>query len=320
MIVVGSLTREYFRKNHDIELPADFRGIDNLWSVEDVKSALKILNEKFIIMTTLAERVEIYINGTGTVTIDWGDGSEIKEQNFPFDLKTGKNVFQQKAYSDGDAHTIIIVGDISYLNCAYNQLTKLDVSQNDALEELCCENNQLTILDVSKNAALINLMCNGNQIAELDVSQNTALKELWCQFNSLTSLDVSRNIALTELYCHFNKLTKLDVSNNIALEELWCEYNQLTMMDISRNSKLKKLDCHKNQLTVLNVNHNQCMLKFLICNNNLFTAAALDALFMSLPVSDGEVPIFNNPGTDDCDASIAENKGWEVIKKWKDEE
>jgi hypothetical protein len=47
------------------------------------------------------------------------------------------------------------------------------------------------------------------------------------------------------------------------------------------------------------------------CSWNQLTAAALNALFTSLPtVQSGIIYISANPGTDTCDRSIATNKGW----------
>ena len=52
---------------------------------------------------------------------------------------------------------------LKYLNCYYNQLTSLDLSNNTALTYLYCDANQLTSLDVSKKTALTFLNCGGNQ-------------------------------------------------------------------------------------------------------------------------------------------------------------
>ena len=114
---------------------------------------------------------------------------------------------------------------LTWLECSYNQLDSLDVSQNTALTTLWCFNNQLTSLNVSQNTALIYLHCYNNQLTSLDVSQNTALTEFICYNNNLTSLDVSQNTALTYLSCYSNQLTSLDVSQNIALIDLSCQNN-----------------------------------------------------------------------------------------------
>ena len=63
------------------------------------------------------------------------------------------------------------------LDCSYNQLRALDVSNNLALKELnCCGSNngsyKLSALDVSNCPALEKLNCKGNELSTLDVSKN----------------------------------------------------------------------------------------------------------------------------------------------------
>ncbi|MAW21330.1 MAG: hypothetical protein CMD16_02900 [Flavobacteriales bacterium] len=138
--------------------------------------------------------------------------------------------------------------NLENLDCGYNQLTSLDVSNNTALNILYCRENQLTSLDVSNNTALNVLYCRENQITSLDVSNNTALELLNCGTNQITSLDVSNNTALNILYCRENQLTNLDVSNNTALELLNCATNQLTSLDLrsGNNVNLDSLFCWYN--------------------------------------------------------------------------
>ena len=105
------------------------------------------------------------------------------------------------------SQTVTITGDVTRFVCQQNQLTRLDVSRNTALEGLDCMLNQLAALDVSENTALIWLFCAGNQLTALDVSQNTVLERLYCFDNQLTALDVSpKNIALTNLECYENQI------------------------------------------------------------------------------------------------------------------
>ena len=159
---------------------------------------------------------------------------------------------------------------LTSLNCIYNQLPTLDVSQNTALTYLSCYTNSLTELDVSKNTKLTYLNCNFNSLTKLDVSKNTALTELWCYYNKLPSLDVSRNTELTELWCNNNQLTKLDVSKNTKLTTLRCYNNPLTELDVELNTELTTLDCQANQLTKLDVRQNTKLTE-LTCNNNQLT-------------------------------------------------
>ena len=166
---------------------------------------------------------------------------------------------------------------LSFLNCASNQLTSLDISQNTVLVELGCFDNQLTSLDVSQNTALTNLVCWQNQLTSLDISQNTALTNLGCDDNQLTSLDVSQNTALTQLNCGNNQLTSLDVSQNTALISFGCYGNQLTSLDVSQNSALTSLSCEANQLTCINVANGNSMIFFSPLDNPNLTCIQVDA-------------------------------------------
>ena len=156
------------------------------------------------------------------------------------------------------------------LECAYNQLTSLDVTGAIALDTLYCPNNQLTNLDVSQNTALTYLRCEQNQLTSIDVSQNTALEWLNCGNNQLTSIDVSQNTALIDLFCYNNQLTNLDVSQNTTLTELACADNNLTSLDVTGAHALIIILCFNNQLTSIDVTQNPA-LEDLWCHNNHLT-------------------------------------------------
>jgi len=160
---------------------------------------------------------------------------------------------------------------LNVLDCSYNQLTSLDISQNTSLIDLICWANQLTSLDVSGATALTNLDCPFNQLTSLDVSTNTNLIELDCYNNQLTSLDVSGATALTNLNCRINSLTTLDVNGATALINLNCSFNQLTSLDVSGATALTNLDCQENNLTSLDVSQNTALTN-LDCNLNQITS------------------------------------------------
>ena len=136
--------------------------------------------------------------------------------------------------------------------------------------------------------------CDSIQIKSFDFSKNNMLEGFAFRGNQLTSLNVKKNTALTWLDLRNNKLTSLDVRKNTALIWLYCSDNQLTGLDVSQNTALKELDCSHNQ----------------------FSAEALDALFETLhsnDIEDGKtIEICHNPGTDNCNTKIAEDKGWTV--------
>ena len=198
------------------------------------------------------------------------------------------------------------------LFCNDNYLTDLDVSENTTLKYLDCIYNRLTTLDLSRNTALIVLHCDGNILTALDLSANTELIELECRYNRLTALDVSRNTDLRYFSCTGNQLTVLDVSKNTKLYYFACPSNQLTSLDVSQNTKLDELICANNLLSTLVVSRDTAPLWLDFATNQL-TASALNDLFRTLPTKYGYIFIEDNPGTHECDRSIAEEKGWEVV-------
>ncbi len=163
---------------------------------------------------------------------------------------------------------------LTALNCSYNQLTTIDISNNTALEDLMCYANQLTSLDVSNNINLWHLNCLNNQINSLDVSNNIALTDLNVSQNQLTSINIGNNINLLHFNCSNNQLTNIDVSNNTALLSIGCSGNLLTSLDITNNTALIQLSCYNNQLTTINTNYN-LELEKLYCYANQITSLDL---------------------------------------------
>jgi len=146
------------------------------WTVIDIP--------RIMTMTTSANSVSISMRGFGTASINWGDGTASETKTFSSNLNTRFT----HTYSGATTCTITIIGEsITYLDCAGNQLTTLDVSDNTMLTRLECNYNKLTTLDISENTALTTLYCDSNHLAILDVSKNTALTVLSCEFNWLSA-------------------------------------------------------------------------------------------------------------------------------------
>lgn len=195
-----------------------------------------------------------------------GEGVAINDTNFPDKnfrtyisetLDTDKNGFLSKTEIDAvteinvydkgiaDLTGIAYFGNLEILNCSYNKLAALDVSNNTDLNDLICSENQLERLNVSANTALTRLTCNDNKLVALVLGQNTALTTLACDSNQLTSLDVRGNTNLTKLYCGSNQLRTLDLSQNKQLTSLLCAKNQLTSLDLS-STKVTQESCDTN--------------------------------------------------------------------------
>ena len=155
------------------------------------------------------------------------------------------------------------------LNCSYNLLSNLSLTQNTALTNLICLSNGITNLDITQNVSLTYLDCAFNLFLSLDVSQNTGLEVLACGNPNLNSLNVSQNTNLTTLSFSGSQITNIDLTQNTSLIELYSMDNQLINLDISQNTALNKLGCYGNQLTCLNLkNGNNINFTYFSANNN----------------------------------------------------
>jgi Secretion system C-terminal sorting domain len=160
------------------------------------------------------------------------------------------------------------------LNCQYNQLTSLDVTQNTALFSLICSYNQILSLDVTQNPNISTLNCNNNQLTTLDISNNLSLQNLRFAYNQISQIDVTLHPVLTSIECQGNQLTALDVTQNPLLFSLWCYNNQISALDVTQNPLLFYLTAHINQITSLDVTQN-LQLGNIWVSNNLLTSLDL---------------------------------------------
>ena len=211
------------------------------------------------------------------------DATNFPDANFRAYVKSNCDTNSDDVLSDSEISEVIIIGlnsrDISslqgigyftaltVLDCRYNRLTSLDMSDNTALTSLYCYSNQLTSLNVSNNAALTHLHCYDNKLTTLNLSNNIALTTLNCYLNQLISLNLSNNTALTLLQCYKNQLTTLDLSSNTALRTIDCHSNQLTSLNIDDNTTLQEIRCSDNHLTAIDISSNTA-LTFLSCESN----------------------------------------------------
>ena len=103
---------------------------------------------------------------------------------------------------------------LTYLNCRSNQLTSLDVSQNNNVNLLVCSYNQLSTLILSQNTVYYAVHCDYNLLTNLIIS--SPIHSLDCSNNQLTCLNVLDNSLLTadSLYTTNNSsLSCIQVSN-----------------------------------------------------------------------------------------------------------
>lgn len=179
--------------------------------------------------------------------------------------------------------------NLVFIDCGFNNLTSLNLSNKPNLVSVFCPYNQLTSLNVTNSASLSTIWAPFNQLASIDLSTNTALNGcefrgnnftsinlanlsnlqfFGCSLNSISNIDVSANVNLKRLDCSNNNLSTLDVSQNILLDSLICDTNNLTALDLSHQSLLRVLFCHHNMIDgTLDVSGN-IDLRWLECSNN----------------------------------------------------
>ncbi|HNP68524.1 MAG TPA: T9SS type A sorting domain-containing protein [Aequorivita sp.] len=128
---------------------------------------------------------------------------------------------------------------LELLNCAYNIIPVLDVSQNMNLWGLNCESSSVAELILPPTSTLEIINCPENNLTELDVSRNPGLVQLYCQINYLTSLDLTNNPALDFVFAAHNEISGFfDTSQNLALTSLSLGYNNITGFDFTQNPNL----------------------------------------------------------------------------------
>lgn len=87
------------------------------------------------------------------------------------------------------------------LDCSYNNISSLDLTQNTALTEVNCRNNKLEELNVAGCSELDSLECQNNQLTSLVLPAGKVFRSLNCYSNRLTQLDVTGCPGLEYLYC-----------------------------------------------------------------------------------------------------------------------
>ena len=209
---------------------------------------------------------------------------------------------------------------LSYINCHHNQLKELDVSGLPLLKTFYCGHNELPSINVSKNEQLEDFDCQDNHLDTLNVSQNKELVKLSCGDNNLTELDVSENKKLKELWCYRDSLSNLDLGNQTELEVLSCGGNPLSVLDVSANTKLKKLYVSKTNLTKLDVSANKDLEDLYVSNTNLTSLDATnntaleefngkDCTYNIAVEGDGKFDLTTLPGNFDASRATATGGG-----------
>jgi hypothetical protein len=261
---------------------------------------------------------------TKRLYIDWGDGTKIE-----YPIPSSDSIKVEHTYTITTAKTIRI--ETEGLSSFYMY------SEDDGREAIIKDNRLATLVSISDLDKYVSDIdkyygfeeiyfgkCSDLQwlylnmmfcVRTVDVSKLSNLQYLVLDdVNILETVDISQNTNLRYFGTDDVFISSLDVTHNVLLEGLWVEFLG-TSLDVSKNTKLKQLACGGGELTSLDVSKNT-ELVYIKCRSNNISAEALNALFGSLPTrtasDNAEIVIGYNPGTDNCDRSIATGKGWTV--------
>lgn len=182
------------------------------------------------------------LGGTGSISIDWGDGTVEKG------ISLTPEQIVRLPYYDFDweweypratlfSHRYAALGDYS-----------LRISGSDGFPTLffCTLGTFFAVYDHAGIGQRINSPAEENRYTALRLENCTKLQYLDCSRNFLTNLDIRTCSQLKELSCHDNRLTELNLHSCPKLEVLKCNKNQLTELDLSRCPKLAEVECDEN--------------------------------------------------------------------------
>lgn len=148
-----------------------------------------------------------------SVWIDWNNNATYEEgEAYDFSLYNNS--------SPVTSQTITIYGRVTMLSASFNYLTTLDVTNNDALEDLQVGNNKLTALDLSRNGKLYNLICQNNRIEVLDCSANKKLRRLSCYTNHIQGENMWRLVRSLVDRTGQDRAGKIHIINSVIGPEL----------------------------------------------------------------------------------------------------
>ena len=102
----------------------------------------------------------------------------------------------------------------------------MNITKCKNLTELHCDDNELTDLDVSNNQELTVLTCSANSLTTIDLSNSLQLNMLDCSNNSLDDINLPLNHRLLYLDCSNNNLTHLSTDRSFFFK-MNCSNNAL---------------------------------------------------------------------------------------------
>lgn len=194
--------------------------------------------------------------------------------------------------------------NLTMLNINHNQASSVDISNCPNVQFLSIANNNYgsSSIDLQFMTSLIELDAGSINVASAYLPSTIQRVNLYGNQIESSSFSINQNLEYMNL--HDNGVTSLEISGT-----------SLTAIALASNPNISYLDLSNNNLDDLWVAESAFVGGgTMYLNNNNLDADQLNRVFNDLLEGDASIDITNNPGADDCDIQIAENKGYTIIR------
>ncbi len=184
--------------------------------------------------TITTDRVGFFvlqIDNTGGALLQWsvlGGGINIPSGTIP---DSNNPTIDLTGNTGGAVITITSTDDflrLAKLDIAGMNVTSLDISNMDALQELRIASNDIGSLDLSGNTSLTFLNAKNNNLSVLDFSNNAALTWVDLESNNFAAIDISSLVNVEHFDIEYNNITTINIDNNSKLTNFQIGYNPIT--------------------------------------------------------------------------------------------
>ena len=188
------------------------------------------------------------------------------------------------------------------------ELTKLDLTNNNALETLYLQGTSIEKLDLTGKNNLVNVNANNCRLSSVVCSNLEKLERIEVVKNNLTTLTIENCPALQQIHANSNKLSTLKLTNLPELNRLNLYDNYLTEFSGSF-PKLMFLFLYDNRINKLDVSQLPLLLQFFVSKNNFETLdLSNNKIIRDLDATENEalttINLKNDGYNDEADYSI----------------
>lgn len=220
---------------------------------------------------------------------------------------------------------ITIYGEINVIKI--NRAKMVDISDiyiNTRELHLNSIQQPVNLHPLSKCKAIYSLYYTNSNITSLELPQINSLRELYLYSNGLSIINLANVPNLIYLYASSNNLSEIDLAVLKDIEFVNLKYNKLEYLDISSLSKLCMLFLGRNKIRKIKFGTNPPTSNrsnkghgyWIGLDANNLNSTELNEIYNDLRngLPNPGIDVSENPGVNEANHFIAEEKGWTVYK------